>query len=130
MKLDQAIHRLMSGAALDRPKSWPEHTYRGIGRGAKKYAYICDMAQACWESISSGEAFIDNDTVAEAIARGKTDEIRDVRLAIATRYAELWIEAMKEQASESQGESEADQMRREYIAERTREVNQDMRQAA
>jgi len=99
MNLEQAIHRLMSGAALDRPKSWPEHTYRGLGRGARKYAYICDMAQACWESISSCEEFIDSDTVAEAIASGKPDEINAVRLAIATRYAELWMEAMQEQTA-------------------------------
>jgi len=130
MNLDQAIHHLMSGAALERPKSRPEHTYRGIGRDADKHSYVCDMAQACWESISGGEAFIDNDTVSEAIASGKPDEIKAVRLAIATRYAEIWLEDMQEQARESQGESEADQMRREYIAERTREVNQDMRQAA
>jgi len=132
MNLEQAIHRLMSGAALDRPKSWPEHTYRGFGRSAEKHSYVCDMAQACWESINSGESFIDSDTVAEAIATGKPDEIKAVRLAIATRYAELWMEAMQEQEQEreSQGESEADQMRREWIAERTREVNQDMRQAA
>jgi len=130
MNLEQAINHLMSGGALERPKSWPEHTYRGFGRSAEKHIYVCDMAQACWESISNGEAFIDNDTVSEAIASGKPDEINAVRLAIATRYAELWMEAMQEQARESQGESEADQMRREWIAERTREVNQDMRQAA
>jgi len=130
MNLDQAIHHLMSGAALERPQSWPEHTYRGFGRGAEGHSYVCDMAQACWESISNGEAFIDNDTVSEAIAGGKPDEIKAVRKAIATRYAEIWLEDMQEQARESQGESEADQMRREYIAERTREVNQDMRQAA
>jgi len=39
------------------------------------------------------------------------------------------IEEMDDDESE-QGESEASEMRREYIAERTREVNQDMRQAA
>jgi hypothetical protein len=101
MNLDQAIHRLMSGAALERPKSWPENTYRGLGRGAEKHNYVCDMAQACWESISNGEAFIDNDTVSEAIARGKPDEIKAVRKAIATRYAEIWLKDMRDQAREA-----------------------------
>jgi len=39
------------------------------------------------------------------------------------------IEEMDDDDDE-QGESEASEMRREYIAERTREVNQDMRQGA
>jgi len=39
------------------------------------------------------------------------------------------IDEMDDDEAE-QGESEASEMRREYIAERTHEVNQDMRQAA
>jgi len=130
MNLEQAINHLMSGGALERPKSWPEHTYRGFGCSAEKHSYVCDMAQACWQTISNAEEFIDSDKVAEVIASGKPDEINAVRLAIATRYAEIWLEDMQEQARESQGESEADQMRREDIAQRTHELNQEIRQAA
>jgi len=57
------------------------------------------MSQACWEAINIGESFIDSDKVAEAIASGKPDEIKAVRLAIATRYAELWMEATQEQTA-------------------------------
>jgi len=99
MNLEQAINHLMSGGALERPKSWRVHTYRGFGRDAKKHTYVCDMNQACWEAINSGESFIDSDTVGEAIATGKPDAIKAVRLAIATRYAELWMEATQEQTT-------------------------------
>ena len=130
MSIDQIVHRLMSGAALERPKSWPEEAERGWGASKTRQPYRCDMAQAAWESIVMSGEFIDNEKVAEAFASGKPDEIKAVRRAIATRYAEMWIEAMQEQEEAAQGEPEADQMRREWIAERTREVNQDMRQAA
>jgi len=112
MTLDQAIHRLMSGADLERPKSWPEESERGWGASKTKHPYRCDMAQACWESIVMSEEFIDNENVAEAIASVKPDEIKAVRRAIATRYAEIWLEAMQEQELEAQGESEADENRR------------------
>jgi len=128
MNLKQAINRLMSGgAALERPKSWPNEAKRGWGASRTTHPYHCDMAQACWESISNGEEFVDNDTVSEAFASGKPGEITAVRLAIATRYAELWIAAMLEQEREPQGESEAEKMRSDDIAQRTHEVNQDMR---
>lgn len=130
MTLDQAVHRLMSGATLERPKSWPEEAYRGWGASKVMQPYAVNLDQACWESIVMSEEFADNERVAAVFATGKPDEIKAVRKAIATRYAELWIEAMQEQALESQGESEVETMRREWIADRTREVNQDMRQAA
>jgi len=60
--------------------------------------------------------------------RGKV-ESTIVRKAIDEALIAL-IGVIDEMDDDEQGESEAEQMRREYIAERTREVNQDMRQGA
>jgi len=59
--------------------------------------------------------------VESAIVREAIDEALIVLIGV--------IEEMDDDEAE-QGESEASEMRRAYIAERTREVNQDMRQAA
>ena len=82
-----------------------------------------NMQQACWESIADGEGFVDDESVASAIASGDPKKIRDVRLKIATRYAEIWLEDIAEQNREQDGESESDDMRREFIATETRAIN-------
>jgi len=59
--------------------------------------------------------------VESAIVREAIDEALIVLIGV--------IEEMDDDEADK-GESESEQMRREWIAERTREVNQDMRQAA
>ena len=130
MNLEQAVHRLMSGATLERPKSWPEETYRGWGASKVMQPYKVNLDQACWESIVMSEEFADNERVAAVFATGKPDDIKAVRKAIATRYAEIWLEDMIEQAREPSGESEADENRRMFIATERRAINRDIGMAA
>lgn len=123
MTLDQAIAVLLSGGTLPRPKSWPTEAYRGFGKLKEWQPMQANMQQACWESIASGEEFENNETVASAIASNDPKKIRDVRKAIATRYAEIWLEDMAEQERDSTGDSEFDHLRREFIATETRAIN-------
>lgn len=130
MNIDQAVTILLSGGTLPRAKSWPTKAYRGFGALKEWQPMQANMQQACWESIVSGEEFTDNETVADAMASGDPKKIKAVRHAIATRYAEIWLDDMTEQERESSGESESDENRRLFIASETRAINRDMGCAA
>jgi hypothetical protein len=125
MNIDQVVAILLSGGTLPLPRAWPPQSYRGFGALKKWQPTQANMQQACWDSIVAGEEFIDNETVADAIASGDQEKIKAVRESIATRYAEIWLDDMAEQERES-GESEADENRRLFISNETRAINRDM----